>query len=145
MYVYLLAVIILVILGMQFYRIKTMRFSEDQPNVVQEYVAANEAELKGAVLWISEPTATVFSNLKARELMYYPVFDLKKITDLRSRLSEAEVIFWDSRSLVCVPADDLSCQRAKEDLMTEIVQGFDAQILGKSKKDEIIYGIFTKR
>lgn len=141
---YFLAVIILIIFGTQFYRIKTMRFPKDQPNVFQEYVMANEAKLNGLTLWISDPAAFVFSNLRVQEIMYYPIFDLRKIVDLHSRLFEADVIFWDSRAMVCVPANDLSCQRAKEELVAGIVQNFDAEILERNDSGQVIYGIFKR-
>ena len=104
---------------------------------------SHSAEIKDG-LWISEPTATVFSNLLPEELMYYPVFNNQKIIALTRDLPRAKYIFYDGNALVCVPLNDKACEVSKENLLKKIKDGFELVY-----PDKILlfrdYGIFKKR
>ncbi len=142
---YFIYTIIIFIVSMQFYRITTIRFLKNELDrfQFQQYIFKNENNIKGAV-WISNPQTLVFSNLKAAELMYYPVFDIQKINDLHSKLLKADFIFFDSDALTCRPQNDLSCQKAKEEFIQEIKRTFKAEMYQENDSGEIVYGIFKK-
>ncbi len=140
---YLFSIVIVILVGMQFLKISNIHFPRNKLNIFQLYAQQNEKDIKGP-LWISDPTAVAFSDLKVDELMYYPIFDSKKISTLRSNLSTANYIFWDSRALPCRPKDDLVCEEAKQDLLNEIKKDFKPEVYFENPAGTLTQGIFKR-
>lgn len=139
---YLSLCIIILSLGIQIWYIGEIRFPKNKPNIFQQYVLNHSPQLKGN-LWISDPMTLVFSDLKAQEIMYYPVFDTQRISDLSSNLSKADYIFYDERALVCRPLHDAACQEAKDQLFQKIKENFEL-VSPQSPDPSISLGIFKR-
>ena len=67
-------------------------------------------------IWVSNPMITVFSDIKADKLMYYPVFNKDKKDELVKDFKSADFIFVDSCDLACKPFD-VKCESDKNDLL----------------------------
>lgn len=119
------------------YKIITVKFSTDKPDAFQSFAMNNEGALKSKRIWVSSPRELVLTNLKADQMMYYPVFNAKRARDLRASLSGADVLFLDTGNLVCVPADDSACLPAKARLIGDIENNFKAVQYNKDGHGEI--------
>ncbi|MBF0571763.1 MAG: glycosyltransferase family 39 protein [Candidatus Omnitrophica bacterium] len=139
---YLLLLILLFSLGLQIWRIHQIQFPKNKLNVIQQYVVDHSDAIKDA--WVSDPSAVVFSNLKIQELMYYPIVDVQKISDLNKHLSRAGYIFYDDRALPCRPVNDPTCNEAKAKLLERIKIDFELA-LPEEKSSFTNFGIFKRR
>lgn len=139
----LFIVLLAALIGHQFLRIITMRFPHDQRDPSRQYLAGNAKNITGSI-WISNPTPFAQSDVKIGQLMYYPIVNAEKILDLKSKIREADFIFWDSGSLFCVPKGREACLKAKEELIGLIVKNFKTEISFRNETGNIIYGIFKK-
>lgn len=91
-------------------------FPEKRMSVFQAYIEKNQGRVKGPI-WISNPTMLVYTNLKAAQLMYYPVFDTSKSRKLRGELDNAELIMFDTGDFPCLPKGDGECVEEKKKLL----------------------------
>lgn len=111
-------------LGWQIHQVDKIDFPENELSIFQKYVITHSPAIKDG-LWISDPSMTVFSNLKIQELMYYPVFNTPKIIELTNNLPKANYIFYDGSLLICRPTNDKICAEAKEKLLKRIMNNFE--------------------
>ncbi len=126
------------------YKIGTVKFSSDQPDFVQSYAVKNEAMLKGKRIWISSPQELVTTSLKADQLMYYPIFDFRRVQELSGQLRKADVVFFDSASLVCAPPEDSNCLAKKNELFQNIERDFKLIHEQKNARGQL-RGIYQKK
>jgi 4-amino-4-deoxy-L-arabinose transferase-like glycosyltransferase len=89
---------------------------KEQANAFQYYL--NRPEVTDGI-WVSSPLFLLHSDKKASELMYYPLFNSDKITQLRQKLGEARHVLLNTCDLEC-PPEDSQCSRLKSDFMSEI-------------------------
>lgn len=89
--------------------------------------AAFQGKLKetgsNSSIWISNPVITVFRDIKADKLMYYPVFNKDKKDELVKDFKSADFIFVDSCDLACKPSD-VKCEGYKSELLAFFKQQF---------------------
>lgn len=138
----LLVTAVLAQLGMQCYGITTMRFAPNQLTVFQRYIKSHEANIRGSI-WISSPTMLAYSNLKAEERMYYPVFNANKISDLSLKLNQADFIFVESADLRCRRSDSV-CRKEKDKLLEKMKQNFKAELYYQDPSSGRIRAVFKK-
>ena len=128
----------------QFYLFLNARFPQKELSPMQKYVSRYAEEIKGPV-WISDPRSIVYADIKVDELMYYPVFTMEKVQQLRRRLPMASIIFLDSRALNCPLEKDPTCEQAKWQLVEEIKQNFQTEYWEESPDGVIVYGVFKRK
>ncbi|MBD3164467.1 hypothetical protein GF323_04655 [Candidatus Woesearchaeota archaeon] len=76
-----------------------------------------------AEIWSTTPNIAAQKDLRIGELMYYPVFDNKKIAHLKNNLHKPDYIFLNTCDIPCVNYD-LDCEQSKAALLEEISQNF---------------------
>jgi hypothetical protein len=140
---FFLTLIVLSCFG-QFYRLTQINFRQDELDPLAQYVLENEESINGRI-WVSNPKVVALTDLKIDELMYYPVFDLQKASQLLQKLPMADYIILDSRALACRPANDAGCERSKERLIKEITDKFDALVRVNMSSESFTIGIFKRR
>jgi hypothetical protein len=121
---YFLLGLLVYCLSWQICQIEQIYFPKNKLSIFQQYAIKHSPVIKDG-LWISEPSTTVFSNLKVQELMYYPVFNNQKIIELTNDLPRANYIFYDGNALVCRPINDIICLESKEKLLRKIINSFE--------------------
>jgi|GEM_PF-2481137 len=114
-------------------------------DIFQRYIQKNESNLKGNI-WISNPTMLVYSNLKAAELMYYPIFDINKARELRCSLNSADVILFLSTDFPCAhPDNNNECAQEKKQLIEDIISKFDVEVYLVNEHNKFVGGVFKHR
>jgi len=68
-------------------------------------------------IWISNPIFIVDSDKKPDKLIYYPLYNSRKIDDLTSKISEAEHILIDTCDILPCPSNDKDCDKKTENLL----------------------------
>lgn len=136
-----LAAALLFVRGRQF---TSYRFAGKKLTVFQRYIRLNEDRIKGSV-WISNPSMLVYSNLKASELIYYPLFDLHKARLLYEKLDTADLILFNVKDFPCTPPDDMKCRTAKRKLIRAIESNFHSEWHVRDRDGKLSAGIFVKK
>ena len=101
-------------------------FTPRQPDVFQR--AAVDYERRGGrAVWISNPTMLVYTDLRAEQLMYYPIFDVARASELRRNLARATLYFpfhhnvlLVAADLPCSPVGDAACLLERDALLAEL-------------------------
>ena len=75
-------------------------------------------------LWISNPAFIVQTNLKARELLYYPLYDTEKMKEVEKQIPEAEVVLINSCDLLPCPEWDVLCEQEHQHLMSLLEENY---------------------
>ncbi len=123
---------------------RQVRFPLKREDPFQLYVRRNQGAISGDV-WISNPSTLVYSDLKAGELIYYPVFDLNRAEELKRGLPSADIILFDSRDFPCVPRDDIQCQMAKSKLVEDIITQFTPEYHVVGPSGGVSGGVFKQK
>ncbi len=103
----LLALLLIVFLIINVPKIKFDRY-EDNLDIFYNYVE-NEKIDNG--LWISNPSFIVYSDYKADELVYYPLYNSEKIDKLITNIDNAKHILINTCDLLPCPPDDITCNQ----------------------------------
>ena len=113
-------------------------------DIFQRYVQRNEGRLKGNI-WISNPSMLVYSNLRAAQLIYYPVFDLRRARQLRRDLGSADVILFSDNDFPCLrPDSGGECVAEKKKLIEEVASKFKPEVYLIDKNNRFRGGIFKR-
>jgi len=75
-------------------------------------------------LWISNPVFIANSNKKADELIYYPLYNSKKITKLKEKFPKANHILIDTCDILPCPEEDKDCNKETKDLLDSLKRDF---------------------
>ncbi len=70
-------------------------------------------------IWISNPSMIVYSDYRAKELMYYPTFNHAKFLELESKIDSADMVLLNTCDLYCEPYNDF-CENDKNKLVNLI-------------------------
>lgn len=127
------------------YQLKGVNYSSHMFDQAQEYISKNEGNLKGANIWISSPTMLVFSDLKAAELIYYPVFDAHRARQLAAKLETADLVIFHRGDFPCAPLADKECEIEKRKFIDGIVQQLKPEIVIRNSSGEVISGIYRRQ
>lgn len=75
-------------------------------------------------IWISNPIFIVDSDKKTDELIYYPLYNSKKISELTKRLSKAKHILIDTCDILPCPPADKNCPNKTNDFLDHLKNNF---------------------
>ena len=96
-------------------------YSQSDIDTLIEIAKDNNAE-KG--IWITNPLFIVNTNKKAEELIYYPLYNSKKIDQLKEKLPKAEHILIDTCDILPCPETDKTCNEKTSNLINSIKKDF---------------------
>ncbi len=118
--------IALIILSLSFSILNIVTYLKDEYGKDNQYnILQNKLHAYGAKgnIWVSGPNIPLFSDKKIDQLMYYPVFNEKKKTELIGESTRAALILMDSCDLACKP-DYVECEYDKKELVAFFKQKF---------------------
>ncbi len=95
-------------------------FFKEYPNF-RSYIETNN--IKDG-LWISNPIFTLNSNKKPDELIYYPLYNSKKIDSLKDRLPKANHILIDTCDILPCPPEDRDCTNKTNHFLNYLKNNF---------------------
>jgi len=75
-------------------------------------------------IWVTNPIFIVNSNKKADELIYYPLYNSKKIGLLKEKLPKAEHILIDTCDILPCPPEDVDCNEKTTEFLNTIKKDF---------------------
>ena len=75
-------------------------------------------------IWISNPIFIADSGKKADELIYYPLYNSKKIDELADKLPKADNILINTCDILPCPPDDLDCEEKTKKILDSIKKDF---------------------
>jgi len=94
--------------------VPNLKFDKYEDNLDPFYNYVDNENINNG-LWISNPAFIAFSNNKADELIYFPLYDSKKIDILTANIGNANHILINTCDLLPCPSSDSSCgQKHKE-------------------------------
>ncbi|MBN4049025.1 glycosyltransferase family 39 protein [archaeon AH-315-M20] len=111
---------------------------EDNLDLFYDYVKNTRID-KG--LWISNPAFIAYSDYKADELIYYPLFNSKKIDKLTSNLENAKYILINTCDILPCPEEDVFCTEKTDDFISLLKERFILKLNQKNNQCE--YFIFS--
>ena len=76
-------------------------------------------------IWVTSPLQLVNTNKKADELIYYPLYDSKKIDQLTPKLSTANHVLINTCDILPCPPSDLKCTEKTTQLLDSIKNKFN--------------------
>jgi len=106
-----------------FFNIPNIKFDayEDNLDLFYDYVKNTRI---GNGLWISNPAFIAYSGYKADELIYYPLYNSKKIDKLISNLENARHILINTCDILPCPSDDVSCTEKTDNFISLLKETF---------------------
>lgn len=132
------AFIILVILSFAFSAPNIMAYSKNEHGKNSQYrdlMAKFQENYVDGRIWASSPIMPVSSDKKIDKLMYYPIFNEKRKTELINEAKMADFIFMDSCDLACKPRDT-ECEEDKKELIDNLKQNLNTLYTKKSGQCE---------
>lgn len=124
-----------------FLAIPQLRFDryDDALDVFYEYIKSVKTD-EG--IWISNPSFIAYSDKKAEELIYYPLYSSKKAIELQEKVGIARIVMLNT-------CDILPCRREDKDCLEEtdkFIRIFEKKLRlrYKSKMGNCDYFIFEK-
>jgi len=103
----------------------------DKLDVFYEYM--NTSKINDG-LWITNPSFIVYSNKKAEELIYYPLYYSEKAKELQNKSENAKAVLLNTCDILPCPPSDKSCLKE-----TQLLLG-----ILKKKMDLIYYQNYTQ-
>ena len=92
-------------------------------------------------LWISNPSFIVYTNSKADQLIYYPLYNTDKITKLKNNIDNAEFILINTCDIMPCPPSEITCTQEHYAFMNKLKEKFELNLY--KKEEECEYYIFT--
>jgi len=93
-------------------------------------------------IWISNPAFIVKTDLKADELIYFPLYNSEKIKTLKGKVDEVDSILINTCDILPCPPSDSSCNQEHDDFINLLEENFNLHL--NEKKGECEYYIFVK-
>jgi len=120
--------------------IPDLRFDryDDNLDVFYNYIEAKEI---GNGLWLTNPAFIAFSDDKADELIYFPLYNSEKIDELSSDIADAEHILINTCDILPCPPSDSSCSEKHDDFIDLLKERFTLESF--SEKGQCKYYIFN--
>ena len=87
-----------------------------------------ENEKIGNGLWISNPSFIAYSNAKADELIYYPLYNSEKIDSLIANIDNAEHVLINTCDILPCPPDDNTCSKKHDDFIDLLKNRFSLKL-----------------
>jgi len=132
--------LIILIIGI-FQVVPNLRLNDYDDNLGTFYNFIQNNEIKKNI-WISNPSFIVNTDAKAMELIYFPLYDIKKIKKLQNRLEEANYVLINTCDILPCPPWEDSCNKEHDNFINLLNSEFDINYYGKSGECE--HYIFTR-
>ena len=122
------------------FNVPKLRFDmyEDNLEVFHNYIG-NKGIVGG--LWISNPAFIAYSDNKADELIYYPLYNSEKIDFLVDNVDNAEHVLLNTCDLLPCPSPDIACNRKHNAFIDLLKEKF--VLVSNTKHAQCEYYIFT--
>ncbi|MBU1946203.1 MAG: glycosyltransferase family 39 protein [Nanoarchaeota archaeon] len=101
----------------------------------------NNKETSGNI-WISSPIFIANSDKKAEEPIYYPLYNTKKIAQLKTRINQADHILLNTCDILPCPKTDKECEKETTIWINSIKE--ELKTVYSQKEKECEYFIFQK-
>ncbi len=95
----------------------------------------------GEGLWISNPSFISYTDAKADELIYYPLYNTEKIKELKGKISEAKYALINSCDIMPCPLYESQCSKEHDEFIALLTKNFKAELTEKHGNCD--YYIFT--
>ena len=96
-------------------------------------------------LWISNPSFIAYNDAKADELIYYPLYNIEKIKNLKEKIKSgknlAKYFLINSCDIMPCPPYEEACAREHEEFIATLIKNFKAEL--NEKHGDCSYYIFT--
>jgi len=112
---------------------------DDKLGPFYNFVQNNEIE---DGIWISNPSFIVKTELKADELIYYPLYNSKKMVKLQTRIDGVEYVLISTCDILPCPPWESSCNEEHDNFINLLKEKFNTYL--SDKVGECNYYIFTK-
>jgi 4-amino-4-deoxy-L-arabinose transferase-like glycosyltransferase len=91
-------------------------------------------------LWISNPAFIIYSNEKAEELIYYPLYNSEKIKKLQTKIEKAKHVLLNTCDVLPCPPNDKTCNQEHDNFLNILNKNLN--IVFYQKYGECEYYIF---
>ena len=91
-------------------------------------------------LWISNPSFIVYTNKKADELIYYPLYHSAKAKELQNILISAKAVLLNTCDILPCPLSDPSCIAETKLLLNKFKENMD--LISYQNQSQCQYYIF---
>ncbi|NQV08352.1 glycosyltransferase family 39 protein [Candidatus Woesearchaeota archaeon] len=120
-------IVFVLLIGILWLTQESLQLFPEQPleKINQFDVYLIKEEVKDGI-WTSNPLFFTYSDKKAAELIYYPLFNSEKAMMLRNKLNTANHILIDNCDLECPPTDN-NCEDEKKLLFKDIETNFNQE------------------
>ena len=133
----LLSLLLIIFFILTIPKLKFDRY-EDNLDLFYDYID-NEKIMGG--LWISNPAFIAYSDAKADELIYYPLYNSEKIDFLIDNIDNAEHVLLNTCDLLPCPSPDIACNRKHNAFIDLLKEKF--VLVSNTKHAQCEYYIFT--
>src|SRR3989338_7799166 len=83
-------------------------------------------------LWISNPSFIAYNDAKADELIYYPLYNIEKIKNLKEKIksgkNQAKYFLINSCDIMPCPPYEEPCAREHEKFIATLIKNFKAEL-----------------
>lgn len=111
---------------------------EDGFGLFYEYIKEADA----GSLWISNPAFIAFSDKKADELVYYPLYGSERIDQLERNIGNAGAVLINTCDILPCPSHDEGCSKKHSDFINLLTETFS--LARSAEKGSCKYYIFEK-
>ena len=132
--------LIIVLIGI-FQVVPNLRLNDYDDNLDSFYDFVQNNEINNGV-WISNPSFIVNTELKADELIYFPLYDIKKMKKLQNKLEEADYVLINTCDILPCPPWENSCNQEHDNFIELLNEKFEVNYYNKLGECE--HYIFTK-
>jgi hypothetical protein len=133
----LLSLLLIIFFILTIPKLKFDRY-DDNLDLFYDYID-NEKIMGG--LWISNPAFIAYSDAKADELIYYPLYNSEKIDFLIDNIDNAEHVLLNTCDLLPCPSPDIACNRKHNAFIDLLKEKF--VLVSNTKHAQCEYYIFT--
>ena len=133
----LLSLLLIIFFILTIPKLKFDRY-DDNLDLFYDYID-NEKIMGG--LWISNPAFIAYSDAKADELIYYPLYNSEKIDFLIDNIDNAEHVLLNTCDLLPCPSPDIACNRKHNAFIDLLKERF--VLVSNTKHAQCEYYIFT--
>lgn len=135
-------ILLLLILAIGIFQITPkLRLNGYNDNLDPFYSFVQDSEIRKEI-WISNPSFIIKTELKADELIYYPLYNTEKIIELQKNADRAENILINTCDILPCPLWENSCNQEHNNFINSLKEKFKVFYFETVKGCE--YYIFTK-
>lgn len=118
-----------------------LEFNKYEDNLNTFHLYINSTNVKDKI-WITNPSFIVFTDKKAEQLIYYPLYNSTKAKYLQNEVSNANLVMVNTCDILPCPPSDRECLKETEKLIT--VFNNNLILMHNSTYNKCNYFIFQK-